>query len=361
MTPSSSAASTPASWVVDLVNWFVADHRPMPWRSRPTPYAVWISEVMLQQTQVDTVMPYFRRFMRRFPSLKSLAQAPEQDVLQLWEGLGYYSRARNLQRAARIIRDDHGGRLPVRAAELMRLPGIGAYTAAAIASITQGEPVPAVDGNVLRVLSRFRASATDIAQPAAKREATEFLLPHVATVNPSDFNQALMELGALICRPRNPKCGDCPIATACLARRDNTVDQFPVKTRAAAGPHHDEVAALIIKRNRVLLCRRPTSGLLGGLWELPGGRRKPHEGRTAAVQRTVAAKTSLAVRVGPLVSTLRHAYSHFRITLEVYQADAPVGRAKARGEAKGVRWVPRHTLHTVPCTKTTRAALNQLI
>lgn len=207
------------AWADRLLHWFTINRRPMPWRDDPSPYKVWVSEVMLQQTQVATVIPYFERFIRRFPDVQTLAEADPQDVLKHWEGLGYYSRARHLQAAARLIAGDLNGCFPASATAWQTLPGIGDYTAAAIASITLGEPVPAIDGNVLRVMSRRLGIRKTVTLPAVRETIRATLVRPLQTADPSSFNQALMELGALVCRPKKPPCEDCPLNADCIAFR----------------------------------------------------------------------------------------------------------------------------------------------
>lgn len=264
--PETDALDDPERIRRDLLAHYDAHRRDLPWRQDPTPYATWISEVMLQQTRVETAAPYFHRWMERFPTVHSLAKADEEDVLRSWEGLGYYSRARNLHRAARLVRERHGGALPRSAVELRELPGVGEYTAGAVASIAFGEPVPAVDGNVRRVLSRL----FDIERPTParlRREANALVPEH----RPGDFNQALMELGATICTPRSPSCNACPLGEHCLARSRGSVELRPPPRNRRPIPAFDIATTLVVDREGgLLLRRRPENGLLGGLWEFPG-------------------------------------------------------------------------------------------
>lgn len=310
----------------------------MPWRRTPSPYRIWVSEIMLQQTRVDTVIPYFNRFMKAFPSLKQLANASLQDVLKVWEGLGYYSRARNLHKAARFVVTQRRGRLPTRYSDLLALPGVGAYTAAAIAGIAYGEPVPAVDGNVLRVFARFLGIRDNIRRPATARTIREFLAPVVNRTDPRRFNQALMELGALICGRRAPKCAECPLRRECVARRSGTTAQLPVTPARRPIPHHEIAVGVIWRRNKVLLARRHADQMLGGLWEFPGGKRLPNESLRRTARREILEETGLKVRVGKPYCTVKHAYSHFKITLTAFRCTHAQGRAKANAAAE-VKWV----------------------
>lgn len=251
-----------------LLDWYHRRARNLPWRDDPTPYRVWISEIMLQQTRVEAAKPYFLRFVDALPDIPALAACPEDALMKLWEGLGYYTRARNLQKAARLVMERYGGELPASYEELLSLPGVGEYTAGAVASIAFGLPCPAVDGNVLRVLSRLTASGQDIADPGTKREMREALraiLPPEA----GDFNQSLMELGACVCLPGGePLCGDCPLAGLCRARAEGLQARLPVKAKKRPR-RTEERTVLLLRRDggRLALCRRPEKGLLAGMWE----------------------------------------------------------------------------------------------
>jgi A/G-specific adenine glycosylase len=340
-------------WTASLLAWFEANRRPMPWRDDPSPYRVWVSEIMLQQTQVATVIPYFERFTEAFPSVEALAAADVQAVLKLWEGLGYYSRARNLLKAARVVIDARGGSLPTTSDAWMALPGVGEYTAAAVSSIAHGEAIPSVDGNVLRVFSRFWGIADDIALPATRNDVRRRLLPHIRKADPSAFNQAMMELGALVCRPRSPACGDCPLAPRCVARRKDLTQVLPVKARSAKVPHHTEAVAVIHHRGKMLLCRRHEGGLLGGLWEFPGGRREGRTGLRATLSAGVLQQTGLSVEVLKKVGRVTHAFSHFKVTLHAYSCVVVSGKATARAHDE-VRWVTPAALQALPLSTAQR-------
>jgi A/G-specific adenine glycosylase len=332
----------------------------MPWRDDPSPYKVWISEVMLQQTQVVTVIPYFDRFVRAFPTVRRLAEADLQDVLKAWEGLGYYARARNLHRAAKTVLTRHGGAVPGDAGTLRRLPGIGDYTAAAVASISAGAPIPAVDGNILRVFSRFWGSRRDIAKPQTRQWLARRLTPIIAGTDPSLFNQACMELGALVCRPHNPECARCPLQRDCMARARGWQARLPVKSRPAKGPHYDVAAAVIRRRDgRILIAQRPPDHMLGGLWEFPGGKREAGETLEQALRREIEEETSLIVEVGAPVCSVKHAYSHFRITLHAFECRPVRGRARAHEHA-ALRWVRPSELTAFPFPTADRKILETL-
>ena len=250
-----------------LTRWYHAQRRDLPWRRSSDPYTVWVSEIMAQQTRIGALLPYFTRFIARFPTIHALAQAREDDVLKAWEGLGYYTRARNLHKAARLLVKDFGGALPDDPALLQGLPGIGAYTAGAIASIAFGRPVPAVDGNVLRVFSRLTASDLDVSMAGAKKQAAAFVARLLSVGEPGVITQSLMELGALVCLPKNPRCAVCPLMDRCAAHHSGRQKDFPVK-KAKKAPLHEEHTILVVadERERILV-RRRTQALLRGMWE----------------------------------------------------------------------------------------------
>jgi len=321
-----------------LLRWYERDKRDLPWRRGVTAYRTWVAEIMLQQTQVATVVPYYRRFLKRFPSVKSLAGAKEDQVLKLWEGLGYYSRARSLLKAARVIRDEHGGRFPRTVEGLLTLPGVGRYTAGAIASIAMGGDVPVVDGNVIRVFSRLLDCHEDVTRGPVKDffwDVAEGLLPKGRS---GDFNQALMELGATVCRPKGPACLLCPLKGVCRARLAGTEERLPLKRKRGAVPHYTIGVGVVWKGNKVLIARRPSSGLLGGLWEFPGGKQQAGESLPECVRREVAEELGIDVTVGEPMMTVKHAYSHFKVTLHFYRCRWRQGRPKALG-CTAWKWV----------------------
>jgi len=255
----------------DLEAWFAAVRRPMPWRLKPSPYACWLSEIMMQQTTYQSVLPYYERFLARLPDVAALAAADESVVLKLWEGLGYYARARNLHKAARAIVASGRPVWPKTSAAWAAVPGVGPYTAAALASVLNGERVPVVDGNVARVFARVWKLKVDFKQQPARKRLAERLQPEIdRAAVPGDFNQAMMELGALVCTPTSPACGDCPLARACAAHRDGTEADYPVKPARKPLPVRRATAVVVRDEvGRVLLVQNREGGLLKGLWELP--------------------------------------------------------------------------------------------
>jgi A/G-specific adenine glycosylase len=301
-----------------LLEWFTRNSRDLPWRKTYDPYDVWISEVMLQQTQVARGAVRFRRFKERFPDVAALASGSEEEVLSLWEGLGYYSRARNLLRAAKLMAERHGGLVPETEAELLALPGVGTYTAAAILSIGFGKDVPLIDANVERVFARH----FDIDLPVRTAGAQRELRRHAARLMPCGgsrvFNQALMELGGLVCRPRAPRCGECPLALSCEALRLGIVDQRPILSRPAEILELDVVTGVLVHRGKMFIQKRLEGGVWPGLWEFPGGRVEPGELPEQAVVREFLEETELEVSVLEKIRTIRHGYTRYRVTLQCF-------------------------------------------
>ncbi len=321
-----------AEFHTDLLAWYDRHAADLPWRATRDPYRVWLSEVMLQQTQVETVKPYYARFLAAYPTVQALAAARLDDVLKLWEGLGYYSRARSLHRAAQAIVQQHGGQFPAEAAALEKLPGVGRYTAGAVASIAFDQPTPVVDGNVIRVLARLLDLPDDVTQAAVQARLWQTASAWMPRERPGDYNQALMELGRVVCRPRRPRCAVCPIRQHCLAAARGTQAQRPVKTRRPIAPHYDVTAGLIWDdQGRLLIAQRPPDGLLGGLWEFPGGKQEPGETLPACLRRELREELGIEVEVGELFVRVRHAFTHFRITLHAFDCRYLGGPPQALG------------------------------
>lgn len=317
-----------------LLTWWDAGHAAYPWRKNPHPYAVWIAEVMLQQTQITTVLPYYERWLAQMPTVAALAEASLGDVLKLWEGLGYYSRARNLHAAAGKVIAEYGGQLPDTVAELKTLPGIGPYTAGAIASIAFGRPVPVVDGNVIRVLSRLLDLDEDVTLAATKKKLWAVAANLVPADRPGAYNQALMELGQTICRPARPLCHECPVAAHCRAKRKGTQHERPVRPPRKNTPHYQVAAGVIWDADgRFLIAQRPLNGLLGGLWEFPGGKQEDGETLPQALRREIREELAIDISVGEPVVIVKHAYTHFRITLHAFHARHTSGKPRHIGVA----------------------------
>jgi A/G-specific adenine glycosylase len=344
-----------------LLNWYAQNARNLPWRvqGQVDPYRVWISEIMLQQTRVETVIPYFERWMRRFPGVRELADASEQEVLSLWEGLGYYSRARNLYKAARIVMDGYGGELPHDLSSLRKLPGIGRYTAGAIASMAFGLDAATLDGNLRRVFARV----FDVAEPADAPPGEKILWAlagkHLPKGHAGDYNQALMDLGAAICLPRNPLCLLCPLGGLCKARTLGIQEQRPVLKPRAEVPHYTVTAAVLRRNGKILLAQRPSKGLLGGMWEFPGGKVENGESIEACLAREIREELGAGIQVGEPFGIYRHAYTHFRITLHAFLCELTDGEPRPV-EAAGLAWVAPAELGNYPMGKVDRQIAGRL-
>ena len=313
-----------------LLTWYRAQRRDLPWRRTPTLYPVMLSEYMLQQTRVDQALPYYARFLDAFPTLPDLAAAPLDRVLKLWEGLGYYARARNLHKAAQHLVTKQ---LPA-AADLDDCPGIGPYMRAAIGSIVFNEALPVIDGNVNRVLARVLALDVPPQDKPARARLLEVLYTWIDADAPGDFNQAVMELGALVCAPRSPSCLLCPLAEACAARKAGRPESYPLRLPKPARPHKDLVAAVIQRQDgRVLIAQRPATGLLASLWEFPTATAAKGEDLPAACARAAQEKVGLNVRIGATLASVEHGFTHFQATLHGFACTPKPG--------KGVSTEPR--------------------
>jgi A/G-specific adenine glycosylase len=343
-----SAGPEPAEVARRVVAHFRSVRRDLPWRRSRDPYAIWVSEIMLQQTRVAAVVPYFERWMARFPTVAALAAAPLDDVLAAWAGLGYYSRARNLHRCAREVVERHGGALPASAADLRGLPGIGRYTAGAIASIAFGQPEPLVDGNVARVLARVYAIDDDIKSSAASRTLWRLAGQMVPPSAPGDFNQGLMELGATVCTPLSPACLVCPLAALCLARaqgRERELPRMPGRRRPDELPLIDARALWIERRGKLLLARRTPEGLYGGLWELPQVESRPQAGIDAGIDASIDASIETAILATPVrlhgrAPVVEHCQTltHRRLRIRVFAASLADGARARLAESSAGRY-----------------------
>jgi A/G-specific adenine glycosylase len=331
----------------------------MPWRETRDPYAIWISEAMLQQTRVETVIPYWERFLRRFPDVHALATADLDDVLGAWAGLGYYSRARNLQAAARVIDRDHGGKLPNDAETLQTLPGIGRYTAGAVASIAFDRPEPILDGNVKRVLARLLGIREDIGRPATVERLWEEAGALAHGPHPGDLNQALMELGATVCTPRTPRCEACPVSQCCDARAKGDAESLPIKARKKAARKVEAVAALVVRRGKALAVRRPSRGLLGGLWDLPGGDLMAGDTPRAGLSRALRERVGLEISRASEIGTVEHVFTHRKLTLHVYRANTSTQRIRLDG-FEAHKWLSTRAISALPHASVTAKALDLL-
>jgi A/G-specific adenine glycosylase len=337
-----------------LLEWYNKNGRNLPWRKTRDPYAIWVSEIMLQQTQVPTVIPYHKNFLKSFPTVRHLAKADLSKVLKLWEGLGYYSRARNFHRASQIVSNHFNGEIPDQLKDLLTLPGIGRYTAGAILSIAFNKPAPILDGNVRRVLSRlFAISGNPV------RGKTEGLLWHLSgSLIPkgyaSSFNQGLMDLGAMTCTPKEPQCSKCPLRDLCKGRASGEPERYPSKRLRKAIPHRESVSVVIEKDGKVLLNQRPPVGLLGGLWEFPNWPIEEKKDLKEYLKRKVKCEIGLKVKSKEPIGSFQQTFSHFKLTLQVFHCQHLDG--KGRG-----RWIPITNLPLFPMSRIHRKIADTIL
>lgn len=332
----------------------------MPWRDCEDPYRTWISEIMLQQTRVDQAIPYFQRFMERFPTVHDLAEADQQEVLKVWEGLGYYSRARNLHHASKTVVRDFNGEVPDTEEDIRKLKGIGPYTAAAVLSIAFSKPYAVVDGNVIRVLSRYFGIEEDVRSQKTKSTIQEAADELLNPERPGDFNQAVMELGATVCTPTSPDCEACPVSSGCTAYATLKTDTIPYKSPSQKRPHHQIGVGIIKKDDRVLIALRPEEAMLGGLWEFPGGKQKKGEDIKKTVIRELREELGVEVAITKPFMKLDHSYSHFKITLHAYLCELKNGEPSAKSSQR-IRWVPINELEEYPFPKANRKLTQKLM
>ncbi len=344
-----------------LLSWYDQNKRDLPWRNCEDPYKVWISEIMLQQTRVDQATPYFHRFIERFPTVHDLAAADQQDVLKVWEGLGYYSRARNLHHAAKTVVSEFNGQLPDTWDEITSLKGIGPYTASAILSIAFDKSYAVVDGNVIRVLTRYFGIEDDIRSTTTKNKIQELADDLIDHDRPGDFNQALMELGATVCVPSNPDCKECAVNANCVAYKSVKTDEIPYKSPAKKKPHH-QIGVGIIKneQDEVLIALRPDDAMLGGLWEFPGGKQKKNENIEETVVRELTEELGIAVEIDKPLMKLDHAYSHFKITMHAYMCKLTSGTPEPKSSQQ-IKWIGIDELEDYPFPKANRRLTEKLM
>jgi A/G-specific adenine glycosylase len=342
-----------------LLGWYDKYARELPWRNENDPYRVWISEVMLQQTRVETVTPYYQRWLEQFPTLNHLAQADEQEVLKTWEGLGYYSRARNLLKSAKIIQHELGGDFPRELTELKKLPGVGSYIAGAIASIAFGKKTPALDGNGKRVLARLNAFHEPVNQERNTHTLEKYLFELLPDDRAGDFNQAIMDLGSRICLPRRPRCGECPLQSLCEAYRQGVQLEIPVRTSKRPVPHYPVVAAVIRDHDQVLIDQRRAGDLMGGMWEFPGGKVEQGESLADAIVREIREELGLVIRVVRFLNVYEHAYTHFSVKVHAIECEIITGEPQAL-ESDAIAWVPVSRLDDFPMGKVDRLISREL-
>ncbi len=337
----------------ELLHWYHRHGRDLPWRRRSDPYATLVSEFMLQQTRVETVIAYYERWMKRFPDFAALAAASQDEVLGEWEGLGYYRRAQNLHRTARIVHEQYGGVLPEDPKQLRELPGIGEYTAAAVGAFVHGRDEVTLDGNLKRVLARYFGLSIDTSTSAGKRTLEQKGLELLPRGKASAFNQALMDLGSGICLPGDPLCGQCPLRDGCRAYGEGTQDSIPLRKPVRTVPHYQVSAGVLIRNGRVLLARRPEGKLLAGLWEFPGGKQETGESLEVCLQRELDEELGVRVDVGAQLGEYRHAYTHYRVTVTAFHCGLQGGEPRAL-EHSDLAWVQPQKLADYPMGKVDR-------
>jgi A/G-specific adenine glycosylase len=342
-----------------LLEWYADNARDLPWRNTHDPYAIWVSEIMLQQTRVETVIPYYERWMERYPTVTDLAEASIDEVLRHWEGLGYYRRAHNLHRGAIQVVKQYGGQIPDTQKILKSMPGIGEYTAAAIAALAFNVDAIALDGNLRRVFARLLDLEIDPRQPEGKRRIRAWADNLLPTGQASAFNQGLMDLGAMVCLPRIPRCEDCPLSAWCLAYEHGTQPIRPVKKTKGPIPHYFAAAGVLQREGKVLIGRRPEDKLLGGLWEFPGGKQGQNESLEECLSRELEEELGVEVEVGVSLGKFVHAYTHFRITVQVFFADIISGEPKPLDHDE-LAWVRPSQFVQYPMGKIDRAIARQL-
>jgi A/G-specific adenine glycosylase len=351
---------TPATIAPALLEWFGTHRRPLPWRRDRDPYHVWVSEVLLQQTRVGQAVPYYERFLRAFPTVEALAAAPLHRVLKVWQGAGYYARARHLHAAARVVVRERAGRIPSSVDELEELPGIGAYIARSIAAIAFNVRTVALEANGLRVAARWTREEGDLGESAVRRRLGAVLEAALGTAPPRAFHEAVMELGETVCQPVLPRCPVCPVAFACRARQE--LEDPGIVPRRARSPRRPHVRAAVVAlsdgRRRWLVQRRAPSGLLGGLWEFPGGKIEDGERPKAAARRELWEEAGGRAVGLEAVGVVRHAYSHFTVDLHLFRGRArrPLPRARP-----GRRWVTASELLRLPIPKATEKAAQRFL
>ena len=327
-----------------LLRWYEKKGRDLPWRKTRDPYAIWISEIMLQQTQVATVIPYYQKFLKSFPTVHRLAKSDLSKVLKTWEGLGYYSRARNLHRASKIILNHFKGKIPENLRDLLSLPGIGKYTAGAILSIAYNKEAPILDGNVKRVLSRLFAISDNVGAGRAEDrlwKISESLIPKGRS---NSFNQAIMDLGAMICTPKDPLCHRCPLHRHCRAKASGNPERYPSRVVKKRIPHIEALSGAILNNGKVFLNQRPPTGLLGGLWEFPNWKTEEKRRVRSRLRNYIKKELGMNIEVKESIGAFKQTYSHFKLTLCVFKCEAIDGRGKGK-------WVAVRNLHLLPMSR----------
>ena len=330
----------------DVLNWYKKTKRQLPFRNSNDPYKIWLSEIMLQQTQMQTVIPYYNRWIKQYPTLKSVAQEKIEKLLKLWEGLGYYNRCRNFHRAAKIIVFDKNGQIPDNFNQFRSLPGVGDYTAGAVLSIAFNKQCIAIDGNIRRLISRVLGIKKFTYYN--KRRIEKWLKKHISKLHPGDFNQSLMELGSLVCNPKNPKCHQCPISYNCKAFLIGHPEAYPEKTHKKKIPSHTIVAGILWRENKFYIQKRTNSKMLAGLWEFPGGKVQYGESLEQALKREIEEECGIHPKIIKKIGSIKHNYSHFSIIFHAFHCKEDKDIIKKEKEA---RWISINEIKQFPFPK----------
>ena len=340
-----------------LLAWYDGSRRNFPWRDCNNPYKIYLSQVMLQQTQVSTVLPYYKNWIQKFPTIQSVARTTQEQILKQWEGLGYYSRARNFHKSCQIIADTFNGIIPSDPHEFSKLPGVGPYISAAVMSIAFHQPLPAVDANAIRVAARIEM--VDLPYPKNSKILYKFLENNIHPERPGDFNQAIMDLGREICTANKPKCNVCPLSNFCKALVNNSVDNFPIKIKPCKKPHYDIAVGIIWNKGQILISKRRENGLLGGLWEFPGGKIEKGENAQECIIREIKEELGVQVQPTSFLKQIKHAYTHFSITMDAYHCDYLSGSPKALG-CENWKWINPEDIKLLPFPKANHKLFDKL-
>ena len=341
-----------------LLAWYDGCSCNFPWRDCKDPYKIYLSEVMLQQTQVSTVLPYYQKWIQKYPTIQSVANATQEQILKQWEGLGYYGRARNFHKSCKIILDNMGGIISSNPEEFSKLPGVGPYISAAVMSIAFQHPQPAVDANAIRIGARMEM--VDLPYPKNLKIISNYFENHIPIERPGDFNQAIMDLGRKICSADKPKCSVCPISINCKALVNNSVDKYPIKVRRAKKPHYNIAAGIIWNKGQILISKRRENGLLGGLWEFPGGKIEKGENAQTCIIREVKEELGVLVQPTSFLKQIKHAYTHFSITMDAYHCDYLQGTPQAIG-CDNWKWITPEEIRLLPFPKANHKLFDKII
>jgi A/G-specific adenine glycosylase len=341
-----------------LLAWYDGRSLALPWRDCNDPYKIYLSEVMLQQTQVKTVLPYYKKWVNKYPTVQSVANATQEQILKQWEGLGYYGRARNFHKSCQIIALKFDGDIPDLPEEFSKLPGVGPYISAAVMSIAFHHPLPAVDTNAVRVAARLKMVA--FSSPADSKIIHRYLSDNIAIKRPGDFNQAIMDLGREICKSENPKCTRCPVSKFCNALVNNFVDKYPIKIKPDKKPHYNIAVGIIWNKGQILISKRRESGLLGGLWEFPGGKIEGDESAENCILREIKEELGVHVRPTTFLKQIKHAYTHFSITMDAYNCEFLHGCPQPLG-CDDWRWIRPEQIKTLPFPRANHKLFDKII